>query len=209
MKKYVMEFTGTMFFVLCIIGIVKNGVMTLPPLYIGLTLAVLIYIGAHVSGSHYNPAVTFSLWLRKKIQWREASRYVISQLLWAFVAYFIAQKVFHYTLQPIQSTVHGDKLFAIFVAEFLFTFALITAVFHTAVSKNASWNSYFGLAIGWVVIIWAMSVGSISGWFFNPAVLFGLSFYGNTVSLLSTILLAHIVAAFTAANFYSFTAGKE
>ncbi len=63
-----MEFTGTMFFVLCIIGIVKNGVMTLPPIYIGLTLAVLIYIGAHVSGSHYNPAVTFSLWLRKKIQ---------------------------------------------------------------------------------------------------------------------------------------------
>lgn len=203
-----MEFFGTMIFVLCIVGIARTG-NTMVPLYIGWSLATLIYIGAGVSGSHYNPAVTLSLWLRKKISNIDAIKYILSQLLWALVAYLVAKQIFHFTLPAIDQAYGANSLLGIFVAELIFTFTFITAVFHTAVAKQVSWNNYFGLTIGWVVVMGVAVVGPISGWFFNPAVLFGLSFYGNSFAIVWTILLAHIVAAVSASNFYWFTIWKE
>ncbi len=126
-----MEFLGTMFFVLTIICIIVNG-NDFAPVLIGLTLAVFIYIGGAVSGAHYNPSVTLALLIRKKISAQESVGYVLAQLLGAVVAYVVSRYVLDINLRPVG--INADIL-PVFAAEFLFTFALITAVLHTAVSR--------------------------------------------------------------------------
>ncbi len=86
MKKYSVEFLGTFLFVLSIIGILRGASITIP-LYIGAALATLVYMGGPLSGAHYNPAVTFGIWLNKKISSEDAIKYVIAQLLGAIIAY--------------------------------------------------------------------------------------------------------------------------
>lgn len=86
MKKYSVEFLGTFLFVLSIIGILRGASITIP-LYIGTALATLVYMGGPLSGAHYNPAVTFGIWLNKKISSEDAIKYVIAQLLGALIAY--------------------------------------------------------------------------------------------------------------------------
>ena len=68
MKKYLTEFVGTFFLVL-IIGLSQN------PIAIGFGLTVLVYMGAHVSGAHYNPAVSFAMLLRKEINSSDFFKY--------------------------------------------------------------------------------------------------------------------------------------
>jgi aquaporin Z len=60
MKKYIVELLGAFFLVLVI-------ALTGDPIAIGVVLMVMVYAGGHISGAHYNPAVTFGLWLRGKI----------------------------------------------------------------------------------------------------------------------------------------------
>lgn len=200
-----MEFVGVMFFVLTIIAIIVTG-NDFAPILIGLTLSALIYIGGTVSGAHYNPAVTLGLWARRKISLNDGIGYVLAQLLGAVIAYIVATKLLGFNLRPVG---YDSDMVAVFIAEFLFTFALVTAVFHTAVSHATAGNSYYGFAIGGVVIAGAAAVGGISGGFFNPAVLLGVGLGGISATAVITILVAHIAAAFAAAYFYQFTTGKN
>jgi aquaporin Z len=64
------------------------------------------------------------------------------------------------------------------LAEFLFTFALVYVVLNVATAKGTSGNSFYGLAIGFTVLVGAFSVGNISGGAFNPAVATGISVMG-------------------------------
>src|SRR5437879_5565294 len=83
MKKYVVELMGTFFLVL-VIGLTGN------PLAIGSILMVMIYMGGHVSGAHYNPAVTLAFLLQKKIDTRDAGMYIVFQILGSIGAALIA-----------------------------------------------------------------------------------------------------------------------
>jgi aquaporin Z len=85
MKKYAMEAIGTGIFVFSILAIVISG-STFAPLVIGMTLMAMIYIGAHVSGAHYNPAVTLALMFQKKISNLEGAKYILSQIAGALIA---------------------------------------------------------------------------------------------------------------------------
>jgi aquaporin Z len=80
MKKYLVEFIGTFFLVLAVgmnvIGCDPNNF--LPPLAIGLTLMIMVYAGGHVSGGHYNPAVTLAVWLRGRCATKDVLPYWIS-----------------------------------------------------------------------------------------------------------------------------------
>jgi aquaporin Z len=91
MKKYTIEFVGTFLFVFSIIGAV-NAASVITPLCIGVALTALVYMGGAVSGSHYNPAVTFGIWLNKKISSRDASGDIMAQLLGAVAAYIVMTK---------------------------------------------------------------------------------------------------------------------
>ena len=79
MRQYLMEFIGTMFLVL-VMGFNGN------PLAIGAVLIAMVYMGWHISGAHYNPAITLAVWIRKRIDFKNALAYIFAQLLGAFAA---------------------------------------------------------------------------------------------------------------------------
>jgi len=204
MKKYAMEFVGTLLFVFSILCIVASGSI-LGGLAIGLTLAMLVYMGATVSGANYNPAVTLGLYLRKKLDMTTAIWYVVAQLLGSVVAYYLAMQVV-----TVSITAPTASVTAIFIAELVFTFTLVSTVLHTAETRASSGNSYFGLAIGLVVVVGAIAVGSVSGGFFNPAVLIGASLAGTlSMQTILLILVSHIIAGALAAWFHAYTVGRE
>ena len=166
MNKYIIEFLGTFFLVL-IIALSQN------PIAIGLGLAVLVYMGAHISGAHYNPVVSLAMLINNQIELKEFSFYLASQLLGSVVAtYFIM--LLGNDFEVISNT---NDISSFFVAEILFTFLLVFVILNVALNKNLKGNQFYGLAIGLTVTTGAFAVGNISGGVFNPAVSFGPSLF--------------------------------
>lgn len=170
MRKYTAEFIGTFFLVLTIgcTGI-ATGPGVIPPLAIGSALMVMIYAGGHLSGAHYNPAVTLGVFLRGQIAARDVGPYAVAQVAGALAAAFVV--TFFKTGEAVST--FEPRLAAGFAAEFLFTFALVYVVLNVATARATAGNSYFGLAIGFTVLAGAFAVGDVSGGAFNPAVAIG------------------------------------
>jgi len=174
MRNFATEFIGTFFLVLTIgfTGIAA-GPGVIPPLAIGAVLMVMIYAGGHVSGAHYNPAVTTAVFLRGRLPAAEVAPYMAAQLLGAAAAAAVVLFFTEATVTPFYAHLHSG-----FVAEFLFTFALAYVVLNVATAKATAGNSYFGLAIGFTVLVGAFAVGHVSGGAFNPAVAVGAMIMG-------------------------------
>ena len=176
MRKYVVELIGAFFLVLTIgMVAVKPGADALAPLAIGAILMTMIYAGGHISGAHYNPAVTLAVWIRGKCPTRDVGPYMIAQCLGAVLAALIVRHLKGYP--TIAATPGWDPVAAV-LAEFLFTFALAYVVLNVATAKATSGNSFYGLAIGFTVLAGAYAVGPISGGAFNPAVAVGITIIG-------------------------------
>lgn len=167
MKNYLTEFIGTFFLVLTVGLAVLSG-SSLAPLAIGSALMVMVYMGGHISGGHYNPAVTLAVVMRGKLKPSEAVPYWVSQLLGAFLAAAAVYVATGKTFAPAPSG--GATGVQALLVEFLYTFALCLVVLNVATVKQTAGNSYFGLAIGFTVVVGAFAGGPISGGAFNPAV---------------------------------------
>ena len=167
MNKYLTELIGT-FFLVFSIGMAVTSGNPLAPLAIGATLMVMVYMGGHVSGAHYNPAVTLGVFMRGKIEAVDVGPYIASQIVGALAAtgavHFLTGEAFAPAPGP------GSGVADVFLAEILFTFALVLVVLNVATAKATEGNSYYGLAIGFTVTAGAFAVGPISGGAFNPAV---------------------------------------
>ena len=168
--KLLTEFIGTFFLVLTIGLTVLIG-STFAPFAIAGILMAMIYMGGHVSGAHYNPAVTLAVWLRGKLPAVEVVPYVLAQLAGAILAAYAADIVTGDVLRVVPAEETG--LGAFFLLELLFTFALALVILHVATATATAGNSYYGLAIGLVVLAGALAAGPISGGAFNPAVALG------------------------------------
>ena len=162
MKKYITEFIGTFFLVLTV-GLTGN------PLAIGSALMVMIYAGGHISGGHYNPAVTLGVLIRGKITSSDALIYMGSQLAGGLIAALIVGIFREFPSESGQQLNITKAL----LAEVLGTFALAYVVLNVATAKTNAGNSYFGLAIGFTVMTMAFCFGDYSGGAFNPAVAIG------------------------------------
>lgn len=178
MAKYVTELVGTFFLVLTVgCTAIGGGAGVIAPLAIGAALAVMVYAGGHVSGGHYNPAVTLGVWLRGRCAARDVVPYWASQVVGAALAALAVGCLRRgVAVAPISVEV-GPAL----LAEFLFTFALAYVVLNTATAKATAGNSYFGLAIGGTVMVGAFAVGNVSGAALNPAVAVGATAMGLAV----------------------------
>src|SRR5215813_6310873 len=200
MNKYIAEFIGTFFLVLTIgCTVIGNGAGALAPLAIGSALMVMIFAGGHISGGHFNPAVTLGVWLRGKCEAKDVAPYMIFQIIGAVLAALTAKFLKGGTpVLPLQVATVPALL-----AEFLFTFALVYVVLNVATARGTSGNSFYGLAIGFTVLVGAFSVGNISGGAFNPAVAVGISLLGlSSWSNIWIYLVADFVGGAAAAGVF-------
>jgi aquaporin Z len=172
MTKYLTEFIGTFFLVLVVgMTVIDPGAGSLAPLAIGATLMVMVYAGGHVSGGHYNPAVTLAVWLRGRCPQSDVLPYIGSQITGGIVA---AMVVLFIKGDPAVMPQEID-IFPALIAELLGAFALCYVVLNVATAKSTAGNSYFGLAIGFTVTVMAFAFGGVSGGAFNPAVALGMT----------------------------------
>lgn len=167
MKNLLTEFIGTFFLVL-VIGLAVTGSVPLAPVAIGVGLAVLVYMGGHISGAHYNPAVTIAVRLRAKMPSSDVVPYIVAQLLGSVAAAATVHVMTGATFAPAPAP--GIGLVGPVLAEVLFTFLLVLVILNVAAHDITKGNSYYGLAIGGTVMTGAFVVGGISGGAFNPAV---------------------------------------
>lgn len=198
MNKYIAEFIGTFFLVLTIgCTVIGSPPGVIPPLAIGAALMVMIFAGGHISGAHYNPAVTLAVLIRGRLKAVDALPYMIAQVLGAVVA---ALLVTNYLRHGIPVTPVDPSRIHAMVAEFLFTFALVYVVLNAATADGTSGNSFYGLAIGMTVMTGAFAVGDMSGGAFNPAVAIGISLMGiSSWSNIWIFLVGNFAAGIAAA----------
>ncbi len=197
MKKYIVELIGTMFLVFA----VGNAVISnnpLAPIAIGLMLMVMIFAGGHISGAHFNPAVTIGVWLRGKCDKKDVIPYILCQIVGAVIASLVVK-----TLRGSGAGGAEFDLTKVIIAELFGTFALVWVVLNVATAKGTSGNSFYGAAIGMTVTAGAFAVGDISGAVFNPAVAVGaVAMKLIQVKFLWVYLVVGPVAAFIAAKLF-------
>jgi aquaporin Z len=170
MAKYLTEFIGTFFLVLTIgCTVIPGAAGVIPPIAIGGALMVMIFAGGHVSGAHYNPAVTLGVFIRGRCAAADVVPYWLAQIAGALVASYAAI----YLVGPPKGAPMTPAMGPAFFAEFFFTFALVYVVLNVATAKGTAGNSFYGLAIGMTVMAGAFAVGGVSGGAFNPAVAIG------------------------------------
>lgn len=169
MPKLLTELVGTFAF-LAVIALSKP-IGALAPLAIGTVLMVVVYMGGHISGGHYNPAVTFGLWLRRKVDLVTMVSYWVAQLVGAALAFLFGYMVSAHT--PGIAPAHSATWIQAVAVEAVFTGVLVLTVLNVAATRATEGNSFYGLAIGFAIVIGAFAGGPISGGAFNPAVGFG------------------------------------
>ncbi len=174
-KALIVEFIGTFFLVLTVgLTVIGPGAGPFAPLAIGSVLMVMVYAGGHVSGGHYNPAVTLGVWMRGKCNTRDVVPYMVVQIL----AGIIAGVIVNFFRGEAPVTAANPDVAKALLNEILFTFALVFVVLSTATSSATEGNSYYGLAIGFTLFVGVYAGGAISGGAYNPAVAFGISTMG-------------------------------
>lgn len=226
-KKAAAEAVGTYFLCSTIaLSVILGSVLT--PLAIGLSLTVMVFALGHISDAHFNPAVTFAVFLRQmgrgKFSRMDACVYVIAQLSGAFVGALQQRLVIEDWCTDVDgiaivgrscvsgfpSTDPNVSPFSTFMIEATFTFALALVVLNVATTKANKNNSFYGLAIGMTVTAGAVAGGSLSGGAFNPAVGTALPvIHGEGGLDVLLYWLAPLVGAGLAAGFFKLTAKEE
>jgi aquaporin Z len=205
-RKLVVEFIGMFLFVFTV-GMATNkaGAGVLAPLAIGAVLMVMVFAGGHISGAHFNPAVSTGVWLRGRMASAEYVPYVITQFVAAVLGGLVVRVVGGH---EAHAAVAGAG--RMLIAEFLFTFGLVWVVLNVATARGTDGNSFYGLAIGFLVVAGAFAVGGISGAAFNPAIAVGAMVTGLFKwSNIWIYLLADILGAILAARVFLYVLPAE
>ena len=167
-SKLIAEFIGTFFLALTICTAAVHGSAgDYAPFAIAATLMVMIYAVGHISGAHFNPAVTIAVWLRGACEKSDVVPYISVQALAGALAAVVSQEIL--LAETSVTAIDMDATNAL-AAEFLYTFALVYVILNVATSDATQGNGYYGAAISFVVLAGALTVGEISGGSFNPAV---------------------------------------
>lgn len=207
MRKYLVEFIGTFFLVLTVCMTVLGGAGSFAPIAIGSMLMVMIFAGGHISGGHFNPAVTLGVFMRGKMPAADVLPYMVSQILAGVVAPLVAAVMLgSMDVDPVETT--RLNVVPSLIAELLGTFALVYVVLNTATAKGTEGNSFYGLAIGFTVLACAYALGGVSGGAFNPAVATGISVAEiKSFSDIWVYLVANLGAGALAALVFNFVNG--
>ena len=188
LKPYVAEAIGT--FALCFIGAgsicvaqlmegkVTNGGLVGIALAHGCVLAVMISAMGHISGGHFNPAVTLGALVGGKISSEKAGWYLASQLLGGVVAGMLLRLVFTESVwKPVNLGTPGlgagVTVGTGILVELVLTFFLVLVVYGTAIDDRGTWKAIGGFGIGFTVLCDILMGGPLTGASMNPARTFG------------------------------------
>ena len=168
--KGIAEFVGTFFltltiFLTAVIGLAGSNA----PIAIGVTLMVMIYALGHISGAHFNPAVSIGLFVKGDCSKEELPYYLVAQLLAGVLAFFVGSElVLDGVTVPDIIAADFSSVITVVSAEALWTFALMFVIINVATEQSG--NQFYGAAIGLTVMAGAFTLGNISLGSFNPAV---------------------------------------
>ena len=218
-RKCVAEYIGTFAIVFAGCGAIlvnqlTNGAITHVGIAItfGLVVMVMIYATGHISGAHFNPAVTLAFSVSRHFPRKDIIPYITAQCLGAVSASFLLL----FTLKPVFDqklpnvilnlgvTQPIDNLFiTAFIWEVVLTFFLMFVIMAVATDYRAV-NKAAGLAIGGTILLDAMFGGPVCGASMNPARSFGPALVSGDFNQIWAYILGPIVGAILAAWIYSF-----
>lgn len=202
MRRYIVEFIGTFFLVS---GAIFGGAIGA-----SLALMIMIYAGGHISGAHYNPAVTTAMYIRKKVTTAELPGYYLAQLLGSFIAAVLIFYGFGREGQNFICDGFPSGTLKTALAEIIGTFALAYVVLNVATAKGTAGNSFYGIAIAGTVLAMAMAFGKFSGGIFNPAVGLGLAVHKSLCwENLWLFFVAPVVGSILAAIVFKLVNGED
>lgn len=197
-NKLKIEFLGTFFLILTV-------AFTGNPLAIGGVLVALVYMGGYISGAHYNPAVTLTMLVTNKIKSFEAIQYIITQMTAGIFAALVYNMI---TANKFIPAIAADSnSTSAFLVELIFTFLLCFVILNVAATDKTKGNNYFGLAIGFTLMVAAFAAGPISGGAINPAVgisplLYDFANIGKNIGTIGIYLLGPISGGVLAGLIY-------
>ncbi|MBK7796838.1 MAG: aquaporin [Saprospiraceae bacterium] len=207
MKKLIAELIGSFFicFVACLCY--NSNLGQVSGIVIGLALMGMIYAGGHVSGAHYNPAVTLAALIRGKISVAEVPGYILVQLVGALLAGLMVSTFF---LGVAKSVDVGMKVPQMMMGEMLGSFAIVYVLFNVVGSKDTAGNSFYGMAVGLTQAAIIIAMGSIAVVALNPAI--ALSCVASGVIGFKDLwlyLVGELLGAVLAALYFVYIHGKS
>lgn len=170
------EFVGafTLIFVGGGAGIVSGQDIVAVALANGLAIGVMVTNLGHISGGHFNPAITLGFLATKRIELRVAIAYWVAQLLGAVFGGLGLRFLFHEpAMRGAVPSLHGVGAGRGLLLEMVLTFFLLWAVWATAVDPRGAFKAIAGLAIGLTISIDVLMAGPVTGAAMNPARAFG------------------------------------
>ncbi|MEH7546112.1 aquaporin Z [Neobacillus bataviensis] len=205
-KKLISEFLGTYFLIFAGTGAVVIDTITRSLTHVGVALTfglvvmALIFTFGHLSGAHFNPAVTVGFFIHGDIKKREAIYYIIIQIIAGMAASLTLLGLLG-NIASLGTTIPRGSWPQSFVLEFILTFFLMMVILGSAVHGRAL-KSFAGIAIGATVGLEAMFAGPISGASMNPARSIGPALVSGTTQHLWVYIVAPIIGASCAAIIY-------
>src|SRR5215475_1348239 len=192
LRRGVAEFVGTFTLIfigggagavaVSVFGAGANYTLVAFALANGLAIGIMVSNLGHISGAHFNPAITAGFLATRRIEARIAATYWVFQLGGALVAALILRWLFKKPaiLGAVPHVAHGFPVGRAIVLEMILTFFLVWAVFATAVDERGAFKAIAGLAIGLMITIDVFVGGPVTGAAMNPARAFGPELAGNT-----------------------------
>ena len=205
MKRYISEFIGTFAMVFCGCGAMTINEITggsITPVGVaitwGLIVMAMIYAFGEISGAHFNPAVTFGFAYAKKFPWKEVPKYIIIQILAAFIACLVLWILF----PESESFGHtypaeGFAPYKAFILELLLTFFLMLVIINVSTGSKEI-GTMAAVAVGGVILLEAMFAGPMTKASMNPARSIGPAIVSGNYQDLWLYLTAPFIGAFLA-----------
>ena len=216
MKKLVCEFIGTLCLVLfgCGVAVLTNADIVTTALTFGLTIITLAYVIGNISGCHINPAVSFAMFLDKRMTGKEFIRYVVAQTLGALVGALLLALILNsvgnigdYSATSLGTNSYGGfgaKMFGAFIAEIIMTFFFVFTVL--GVTKDKEKSNVAGIVIGLALTFVHLFGIKLTGTSVNPARSLGPAIVmgGKALKQVWLFILAPLVGSGFAATLYRY-----
>jgi aquaporin TIP len=187
-------------------GVTGGGLVTIALAH-GLAIGTMVSAVGHVSGGHFNPAVTIGIWVTRRIGSLEAAAYLVAQLLGAALGAMLLRLAV--PAASWEAVAGGTPLVAsslsdgqAILLEAVLTFFLVWVVFATAVDPEGSFAKVAGLAIGFVIAMDIMAGGPFTGAAMNPARSFGPALLSGTYTGMWVYFIGPVIGGTVAALAY-------